>query len=150
MYKKASGYWGGQGDLQVLSGEANQLYIACIGYAVNLQDTTSCASMVWCWLGKCNNYDSSFSRPAKHRWTFVGPVNIGERGSAPKRGRHSTIFVPPNASVQWQPDGLTIHTNKWFLGAGFLGAPPISLRIEELVVLSSSLHLGTRGGGKVC
>ena len=35
--------------------------------------------------------------------------------------------VPPNASVQWEPDGLTIHTNKWFLGAGFLGAPSISL-----------------------
>ena len=24
-------------------------------------------------------------------------------------------------------DGLTIHTDKWFLGSGFLGAPPISL-----------------------
>ena len=24
--------------------------------------------------------------------------------------------------VQWQPDGSTIHTNKWFPGAGFLGA----------------------------
>ena len=30
-------------------------------------------------------------------------------------------------SVQWQPDDLTIRTKKWFLGAGFLGAPPISL-----------------------
>ena len=30
-------------------------------------------------------------------------------------------------SVQWQPDGLTTHTKKWFLGAGFLGSPPISL-----------------------
>ena len=30
-------------------------------------------------------------------------------------------------SAQWQFDRLTIHTNKWFLGAGFLGAPPISL-----------------------
>ena len=36
-------------------------------------------------------------------------------------------LFPPNASVQWQPDGLIIHANKWFLGAGFLGAPPISL-----------------------
>ena len=26
---------------------------------------------------------------------------------------------PPNAAVQWQPDGLTVHTKKWFLGAGF-------------------------------
>ena len=23
---------------------------------------------------------------------------------------------PPNASVQWQPDGLTIHARRWFLG----------------------------------
>ena len=30
-------------------------------------------------------------------------------------------------SVQWQPDGLSIHIKKWFLGAGFPGAPPISL-----------------------
>ena len=30
-------------------------------------------------------------------------------------------------SVQRRPDGLTIRTKMWFLGAGFLGAPPISL-----------------------
>ena len=35
---------------------------------------------------------------------------------------------PPNASVQWQPDGWKIDANKWFLGAGFLRAPPISLQ----------------------
>ena len=51
---------------------------------------------------------------------------VRERGSAPERVRHSTIFVSPNASVQWQPDGLAIPTKKWFLRAGFLGAPPIS------------------------
>ena len=28
--------------------------------------------------------------------------------------------VPPNASVQWQPDGLTIPTHKWLLGVGLL------------------------------
>ena len=38
-----------------------------------------------------------------------------------------TIFVPPNVAVQWQPDGVTIYTKKWFLGAGFLGAPTICL-----------------------
>ena len=38
-------------------------------------------------------------------------------------GGHSTTFLPPNASVQWQPDALTIHTNKWFLGAGFPTGP---------------------------
>ena len=26
------------------------------------------------------------------------------------RGRHSTIILPPNASMQRQPDGLTIRT----------------------------------------
>ena len=31
-------------------------------------------------------------------------------------------------SVQWQPSGLTVHTKKWFLGAGFLVAPAISLK----------------------
>ena len=36
-------------------------------------------------------------------------------------------FSPPNASVQWQLDDLTIHTENWLLGAGCLGAPPISL-----------------------
>ena len=44
----------------------------------------------------------------------------------------------PNASVQCQPDGLTSHTKKWFLGAGFLGAPPISL-IEIPFLLSARL-----------
>ena len=39
-------------------------------------------------------------------------------------------LLPPNASAQWQPGDLTIHTKKWFLGAGFLGAPPISLSLE--------------------
>ena len=41
-------------------------------------------------------------------------------------------LFPPNASVQWQPDGLTIHTKKWLPRAGFLGAPPISLDEEGI------------------
>ena len=32
------------------------------------------------------------------------------------------------ASVQSQPDVLTIRINKWFLEAGSLGAPPISFK----------------------
>ena len=36
-------------------------------------------------------------------------------------------LFPPNASVQWQPDGLAIPTKLWFLGDGFLAGPPISL-----------------------
>ena len=34
-------------------------------------------------------------------------------------------FSPSNTSVLWKRDG--IPTKKWFLGALFLGAPPISL-----------------------
>ena len=33
----------------------------------------------------------------------------------------------PDASVWWQPDGLTIHTENWLPGAGFLGTPPTYL-----------------------
>ena len=51
-----------------------------------------------------------------------------EKGEVLLRGVCTLRYsVPQSASVQWQPDGSTIRTNKWFLGAGFLGAPPISL-----------------------
>ena len=51
-----------------------------------------------------------------------------EKGGVLLRGVGTLRYLfPPNASVQWQPDGLTIRTQKWFLGAGFLGALPISL-----------------------
>ena len=50
-----------------------------------------------------------------------------EKGEVLLRGVGTLRYVfLPNASVQWQPDGLTIHTKKWLLGAGFIGAPPIS------------------------
>ena len=55
-------------------------------------------------------------------------VHESEKGEVLLRGVGTLRYVfPPNASVQWQPDGLTTHTKKWLLGAGFLGAPPISL-----------------------
>ena len=62
-------------------------------------------------------------------------VQIRQRGSAPKGGRQYDIFrssvkalLIKCPAVQWRPaGGLTMHTHKWFLGAGFLGAPPISL-----------------------
>ena len=75
------------------------------------------------------------SQPASQTGQPIPPpqcqLSARERGSAPERGRHSTICFPPNASVQWQPDGLTIHihTKKWFPGARFLGAPAISLTV---------------------
>ena len=63
-----------------------------------------------------------------------------EKGKLLLRGVGTLRYLfPPNASVQWQPDVLTIHTNKWFLGAGFLGAPPISLMRSE--------SSGRRSGG---
>ena len=40
----------------------------------------------------------------------------------------------PNASVQWQPDVLTSRIEKWLLGAGFLGAPPVSLTVAFCVL----------------
>ena len=40
-----------------------------------------------------------------------------------------TTLLVKCPSVQWQPDGLTIQANKWFLGARFQGAPPISLSL---------------------
>ena len=68
------------------------------------------------------------SPPARVGLAVAATAESEKTGSAPKRGRHSTIIVPPSASVQWQQPGVsTIHTKKWFLGAGFLGAPPISL-----------------------
>ena len=39
-------------------------------------------------------------------------------------------------SVQWQPDGLTTHSKKLFLGAGFLGAPHISLNLSNISCLT--------------
>ena len=49
-----------------------------------------------------------------------------ENGEVLLRGVGTLRFLyPPSASVQWQLHGLTIRTEKWFRGAGFLGAPPI-------------------------
>ena len=88
-------------------------------------------SCIWASVGIClrnpwdqgrlafDGFSSGFQR---------GTPQLRERGSAPKEGRHSTkTLLVKCPSVQWQPDGLTIHTRKWFLGTGFLGAPPISL-----------------------
>ena len=53
-------------------------------------------------------------------------------------------LFPPNASVLWQPDVLPIHIKKWFLGAGFLGAPPMSLVIQGSYILYyTTLHYTT-------
>ena len=68
-----------------------------------------------------------------------------EGGSAPKRVGTLRYCFPHHASVQWRPGDLTIHTNKWILGAGFLGAPPIYLKDYEHVmlvrVLGIALHV---------
>ena len=36
--------------------------------------------------------------------------------------------------MQWQPDGSTIHTKKWFLGAGFLEALQIFLNNNDTTI----------------
>ena len=82
----------------------------------------------------CHFRESATSAPAQGRQCRL---ELGEGGSAPKRGRHSTInsdtrwrlCLSTAPSVQWQPDVLTIRTRRCFLGAGFLGAPPIPLII---------------------
>ena len=73
--------------------------------------------------------------PRPSHWTLpcAGLHLVRERGSAPKGGLSENSVKTPLVkcpSVQWQPDGLTIHTKKWLLGAGLLGAPPISLTLS--------------------
>ena len=48
-------------------------------------------------------------------------------------------------SVQWQPGGLIIHTKQWFLRAGFLVAPPISLNAVRCAP-ATSLETRLEGG----
>ena len=43
-------------------------------------------------------------------------------------------YFSQNASVQWQPGDLTTHTKVWFIGAGFLAAPPVSLSLARATV----------------
>ena len=50
--------------------------------------------------------------------------------------RERDVLLAVLLVLSLQPDGLTIHTQKWFLGAGFLGAPPISqFELFELILL---------------
>ena len=71
-----------------------------------------------------------------------------EKGKVLPRGLGGTLrySFPPNASVQWQPGDLAIHTEKWFLGAGFLGAPPISLRKgqAQMIAMREEVQTQTR------
>ena len=57
--------------------------------------------------------------PEDYRGGYLWPSEKGEvlLGGVGALRRTS----PPDAYVQWQPDGLAVHTKKWFLGAGFLG-----------------------------
>ena len=48
-------------------------------------------------------------------------AHTSEKGEVLLRGVGTLQHIfPQSASVQWQPNGLTIHAKKWFLGAGFL------------------------------
>ena len=42
--------------------------------------------------------------------------------------------------IDWRPDGLTIHAKRWFLGAGFLGATPISLVLHMTTYYNDHKH----------
>ena len=66
--------------------------------------------------------------PRRHlRRRPPAPARPQRKGKCSYEGSALRCLFHPNAPVQWQADGLTIHTKKWFLGAGFLGAHPISL-----------------------
>ena len=65
----------------------------------------------------------------RRRATSDSEIGCSEKREELLRGVGTLRYLfPPNAYVQRQPGGLTIHAQKWLLGAGFLGAPPISLR----------------------
>ena len=69
-------------------------------------------------------------------------AQVGERGSAPKGGWHSTTLFNPLCSSSAQPCSGSLMVwqstpKKWFLGARFLGEPPISLSIS----LSLSIYI---------
>ena len=69
------------------------------------------------------------AQPEQRECLLGCAVRTSEKGEGLLRGVGTLRdYFPPNTSVQWQPGDLTIHTKEWFLGAGFLGAPPISLR----------------------
>ena len=78
--------------------------------------------------------DAALSLPPGQR--RIGPLRLSEKRGSCSSGGSALCDICCSSvkallvkcpSVQRQPDGLTIHTNKWFLGAGFLGAPPIAL-----------------------
>ena len=62
---------------------------------------------------------------------------LRKRGSAPNGGRRSTIVVEPRCKLSfssaylWSGSLMVWQSTPvmWFLGAGFLGAPPISLKL---------------------
>ena len=61
-------------------------------------------------------------------YPFCTYLQVSEKGEVLLRGVGAVRYIrAANASVRWQPDGLAIRAEKWFLGAGFLGAPPTSL-----------------------
>ena len=81
----------------------------------------------------CFNIETSstiFQRLNKHAIFCLGSTPTPQRrGGAPRRGRHSTIVF----FRRMRPCGGSLMVRqstpkKWSMGAGFLGAPPISLR----------------------
>ena len=92
------------------------IYIICICNCIHLQEVPSEVR---------DGADIGLARNGFAKCPPGKPPRVRERGGAPTMGGDSTIFVPPNASVQ--SGDLTVRTKNWLLGAGFLGAPPDSL-----------------------
>ena len=75
------------------------------------------------------------SRGRRRGWwrrSAAAPTGTQRKGCSQERSALCDMFrssaktlLVKCPSVQWQPDGFTIRTQKWLLGAGFLGAPRI-------------------------
>ena len=62
-----------------------------------------------------------------------------EKGEVLLRGVGTLRYsFPPNASAQWQPGDLATYTKRWFLGAGFLGAPPTTTTTTTTITATAT------------
>ena len=86
---------------------------------VSLEDTVPIKPVPWGVRPRCG--------AGRRLWSDKGEVLLRGVGTLRYFSILGETLLVKCPSVQWQPDGLRIHAKKWFLGAGFLGAPPMSL-----------------------
>ena len=91
----------------------------------------------------CSGFGLSGAPTCAHKATLAAPMGGNARsraGPRPKRKSSAAVktLLVKCPSAQWQPDGLTTHTKKWFLGGwgrctplpgrGWRGAPTLAGR----------------------